>query len=89
MCVHEVLLDMFLSRVGEVVVHFMAVPLPGPQDDGGEGMLIDSVGKGLRLQADARVLVVDCTALPLDPLQEVARVKLHSRRCGQHLEAPP
>ena len=52
-------------------------------------MLIDSIGKGLGLQADASMLVVDSTALSMHTIHVVGRVELHAWRSSQHLEAAP
>ena len=51
--------------------------------------LVDGIREVLRLHADGAVPRVVHAAFARDVVQEVARVELHARLVGEHLQHPP
>jgi hypothetical protein len=74
----------------ELVNRRLGVGLAGPEDGGGEALLVGRVGEVLRLQAEAGVLAVAGAALALElAVEGVGRVELYPRLGGEHRQHPP
>lgn len=76
-------------RLGvEFVHHDMPVSFTRSNNDRREPGLIDSIRKPLRFKAQTCMNIIHSSTFPNHPIQEVARVELHSGSRGENLHSP-